>query len=303
MFRAMSWRGLEMRVLIIDNIDSFVYNPTSTWGAGGRGHRQEEQHHLAEARALRPERLIVSRALGRPRRPEPVAIMEVGDTTPGGCLGHQAIGGLGGRGPHFAPRESIPNRARRAMIYRGLKTLHRHPVPPGRGREATQELMVTARSLEDGISASGQRVSHEGVQFHPESILTGWARKHGELWAMKSVEVPKVEFHKPPLSRNPGCGTDAEGLGAGRCPAGPELNTETAFVLLPKADLMARFFARWGGPRAMPGSPSTPWLRRGSSPSGGRTDSGRRPGPGPGCRGESQGGRGEGLHGAEAAAI
>jgi len=173
-----------VRVLVLDNYDSFTYNLVQEIGALGaepivfRNDAIDPEHALA----LRPDRLLVSPGPGRPeaagRSIELILALGPRIPTLGVCLGHQAIavafGGKVDRAP--APRHGktsqidhdgrglfagLPNPFR-ATRYHSLAVV-----------ELGEELEVTARS-EDGVI---QGIRHrelpiEGVQFHPESVMT-----------------------------------------------------------------------------------------------------------------------------------
>ena len=173
-----------MRVLMIDNYDSFTYNLVHLFeelGAEVVVHRNDAIT-AAEAEALAPDRLVVSPGPGRPADAgvSVEAIRRLAPSVPtlGVCLGHQAIveafgGEIGqarallhgkasrvrhdGRGVYAGLPEEIE-----AGRYHSLAALR---VPP--------ELEVTART-EDGevMGVRHRSLPVEGVQFHPESVLT-----------------------------------------------------------------------------------------------------------------------------------
>ncbi len=179
-----------MRVLIIDNVDSFVYNLYQYVGElGAEVIVRRNNITPAEARALRPERLIVSPGPGTPEEAgNSVAIIrELGKDIPtlGVCLGHQAIGvAFGGkvsRAPTLLHGKVSRIEHDGKAIYRGIENpfiatrYHSLAVE----EKLPRELMVTARSLEDGIIMGLRHREYpiEGVQFHPESILTRVGKK------------------------------------------------------------------------------------------------------------------------------
>jgi anthranilate synthase component 2 len=174
-----------MRVLIIDNYDSFTYNLVQYFGELGVDPvvARNDQLTLAEAAALEPDRLVISPGPGIPqdagRSVEFVRRLGPEIPTLGVCLGHQAvIVAFGGEiGPAPRPRHGKTSAISHdgKGVLRGLPdrftatryhSLAATEVPP--------VLEVTATS-EDGVV---QGVRHtefaiEGVQFHPESIMTG----------------------------------------------------------------------------------------------------------------------------------
>lgn len=179
-----------MRVLIIDNIDSFVYNLYQYVGELGAEVVVRRNHvPLREVRRLKPDRIIISPGPGVPEKAGNSVriIREFGSTTPilGVCLGHQAIGiAYGGVVKQAATlmhgKTSVITHDGMG-VYRGLENpmvatryhslaIERETLPG--------ELRVTATS-DDGVVMGVRHVSHpvEGVQFHPESILTRAGKK------------------------------------------------------------------------------------------------------------------------------
>jgi anthranilate synthase/aminodeoxychorismate synthase-like glutamine amidotransferase len=173
-----------VRVLVIDNYDSFTYNLVHLLEEHGAEVlvRRSDEIAPAEAQALAPDRLVVSPGPGRPsgagRSIE--LILRLGATTPtlGVCLGHQAIveafGGEVGRA-----RTLLHGKASRLQhdgrgVFSGLEST----IEAGRYHSLAAirvpaDLEVTART-EDGEVMGVRHRTHpiEGVQFHPESVLT-----------------------------------------------------------------------------------------------------------------------------------
>jgi anthranilate synthase component 2 len=174
------------RVALIDNYDSFTYNLVQYLGELGAEvlvHRHDEID-VAGVAALRPTHLVVSPG---PKTPDEAgisvdAIRELAGTVPilGVCLGHQAIGQafggkvVRGREPVHGKTSEIAHDGR--TVFAGLPTpmtatrYHSLVVDP----VGAPDLEVTAWC--DGDVVMGLRHRNlpvEGVQFHPESILTG----------------------------------------------------------------------------------------------------------------------------------
>ena len=173
-----------MNVLVLDNYDSFTFNLVQYLGELGAEPTVVRNDKLppAEAAALEPDRLVISPGPGRPEDAgfSVEYVRQIGTLVPtlGVCLGHQAIvvafGGSVARAPE--PRHGKTSEIAHdgAGVYTGLEnpfvatryhSLAVHDIPG--------ELQVTAQS-EDGVI---QGVRHrtlpiEGVQFHPESIMT-----------------------------------------------------------------------------------------------------------------------------------
>ena len=173
-----------VRVLVVDNYDSFTYNLVHLLEELGAEVvvRRSDEVTVEEARALEPDRLVVSPGPGRPsgagRSVE--LILSLGPTTPtlGVCLGHQAIveafGGEVGQARSLIHGKASAISHDASGIYVGL------PLRLEAGRyhslAATlvpEALAVTART-DDGevMGVRHRELPIEGVQFHPESILT-----------------------------------------------------------------------------------------------------------------------------------
>ncbi len=173
-----------MRILVIDNYDSFTYNLVQYLGELGVEPVVARNDKLtpAEGAALQPDRLVISPGPGVPQDAGYSVdfIRTLGTEIPtlGVCLGHQAIvvafGGTIGRAPE--PRHGKTSEM--SHDGKGLLTGLPNPFVATRyhslaATEVPAVLEVTAHS-EDGVI---QGVRHtdlpiEGVQFHPESIMT-----------------------------------------------------------------------------------------------------------------------------------
>jgi anthranilate synthase component 2 len=177
------------RVLVIDNYDSFVYNLVQYLGELGAEpvvHRNDEIA-IDEVVALEPDAVLISPGPGNPSNPADVGvssevIRRLGDRVPvlGVCLGHQLIGHLYGgevvRAPEIMHGKTSLIRHGGSGVFAGL------PDP----LEATRyhSLVVDRASVPDCLEITAQTddgivmgLRHkdlpvEGVQFHPESILT-----------------------------------------------------------------------------------------------------------------------------------
>jgi anthranilate synthase/aminodeoxychorismate synthase-like glutamine amidotransferase len=181
--------AVTTRVLVIDNYDSFVYNLVQYLGELGAEpvvHRNDEIT-IDEVVALEPDAVLISPGPGNPSNPADVGvssevIRRLGDRVPvlGVCLGHQLIGHLYGgevvRAPEIMHGKTSLIRHRGGGVFAGL------PDP----LEATRyhSLVVDRASVPDCLEITAQTddgivmgLRHkdlpvEGVQFHPESILT-----------------------------------------------------------------------------------------------------------------------------------
>jgi anthranilate synthase/aminodeoxychorismate synthase-like glutamine amidotransferase len=179
-------------ILVLDNYDSFTYNLVQYLGELGAAVtvRRNDEVTVAGLRDLSPERIVISPGPGRPE--DAGVTMEViramGERTPvfGVCLGHQAIGAVFGGS---VVRAKVPMHGKTSTIEhngRGVFTGLDAPFEASRyhslivaedGLPATLE--VTARTQEDGTIMGLRHRSWpvHGVQFHPESILTGEGRR------------------------------------------------------------------------------------------------------------------------------
>jgi anthranilate synthase component 2 len=175
-------------VLVIDNYDSFTYNLVQYLGELGAEVKvmRNDAATLADIVSAKPERIVISPGPGRPEHAGVTmsVIRRLGQTTPilGVCLGHQAIGAVfGGE----VVRATVPMHGKTSTIehnghgvFNGIAgpfVASRYHSLVVAEQGLPDELVVTARTRED---ASIMGLRHRtwpvhGVQFHPESILTG----------------------------------------------------------------------------------------------------------------------------------
>ena len=180
-----------MQVLLLDNYDSFTYNLfqyLSELGASVEV-RRNDQISVAEIAALAPARIVVSPGPCTPSEAgiSVELIRELGPRIPllGVCLGHQAIGAAFGGAVIRAPH--VMHGKLSAIHHEGQGVFADLPVPFTATRyhslivqrdDLPAELEVTAWS-EDGLIMGLRHREYpiEGVQFHPESILTDHGKR------------------------------------------------------------------------------------------------------------------------------
>ena len=179
-------------LLMIDNYDSFTYNLVQYLGELGAeiAVRRNDQITPDEIAALAPTHIVISPGPGRPEDAGVTTevIRRFGPSVPilGVCLGHQAIGLVCGGQVVRAPS---PVHGKTSVIEhdgRGVFAGLASPVEASR----YHSLVVSAESLPDALEVSARTrgdgiimgVRHRewplhGVQFHPESVLTGDGRR------------------------------------------------------------------------------------------------------------------------------
>ncbi len=179
-------------LLVIDNYDSFTYNLVQYLGELGAEMevRRNDAVSIEEIeRELKPEKILISPGPGTPDDAgiSLAAIKQFGATIPilGVCLGHQAIGQIFGgrvvRAPEPIHGKPVEVRHDGRTIFAGIENnfqaarYHSLVVE----RESLPDcLEISASSPDDLIMALRHKtLKIEGVQFHPESILTPEGKK------------------------------------------------------------------------------------------------------------------------------
>jgi anthranilate synthase component 2 len=173
-----------MRVLVVDNYDSFTYNLVQYLGELGAEPIVIRNDELSpsEAGVLHPDRLVISPGPGRPENAGSSIefLQTLGTEVPslGVCLGHQAIVAAFGGGIDLAPE---PRHGKTSQIRhdgRGVFAGLEMPFTATRYHslavtELPDELEACAWSEDDVVQGIRHRVlPMSGVQFHPESVLT-----------------------------------------------------------------------------------------------------------------------------------
>ncbi|MBZ5502948.1 MAG: aminodeoxychorismate/anthranilate synthase component II [Acidobacteriia bacterium] len=173
-------------ILLVDNYDSFTYNLAQYLGQMGQKLevRRNDQITLEEIERMRPERIVIS--------PGPCTPKEAGISVPviqrfageipilGVCLGHQSIGAaFGGR----VIRAPVIMHGKTSEIHHDGRTIFRG-LPQNFRATRYHSLIVERKSLPPVLEISAEtsdgiimglrhrEMKVEGVQFHPESVLT-----------------------------------------------------------------------------------------------------------------------------------
>jgi anthranilate synthase/aminodeoxychorismate synthase-like glutamine amidotransferase len=177
-------------IFVLDNYDSFTYNLVQYFGELGAQVevRRNDQLTVAEVEALQPERIVISPG---PCTPQDAGISidlirHFAGKIPilGVCLGHQAIGAAFGGKVVRAP--NLMHGKTSAVTHDGKSIFQGLPMPMTATRY--HSLIVEEKNLPDELEVSAwatekdgtrtimglrhKKFATEGVQFHPESVLT-----------------------------------------------------------------------------------------------------------------------------------
>jgi anthranilate synthase/aminodeoxychorismate synthase-like glutamine amidotransferase len=173
-------------LLLLDNYDSFTWNLAQYFGELGAPPvvKRNDQITLDEIETMRPERIVISPGPGRPEAAgiSVDVIRRFGPHTPllGVCLGHQGIGiAFGGevvRAPQLMHGKTSAVMHDGKGVFRGVT----QPFTAGRYHslviaEPLPEVLESSARTEDGtiMGVRHRTLPIHGVQFHPESVLTG----------------------------------------------------------------------------------------------------------------------------------
>ena len=178
-------------ILVIDNYDSFTYNLVQYLGELGAelDVRRNDEVTIEEIESRLPDKILISPGPGTPTEAgvSLQVIERFGGRIPilGVCLGHQAIGQVfGGR----VVRAPAPVHGKSSKISHDGKTIFQNlssRFEVGRyhslivERESLPACLEVSASTDDGLimGLRHREMSIEGVQFHPESILTMEGKK------------------------------------------------------------------------------------------------------------------------------
>ena len=195
-------------ILMIDNYDSFTYNLVQYLGELGADVRvyRNDQITVAEIERLAPEKIVISPGPCTPAEAgiSCEVIREFAGRVPllGVCLGHQCIGEVFGGEVVRAPALF---HGKTSMIYHDGKTIFRGLPRPFEAtryhslvirRETLPACLELSAETDDGVIMGVRHRSLlvEGVQFHPESILT---REGKQLLGNFLSQAPAVELAAP----------------------------------------------------------------------------------------------------------
>jgi anthranilate synthase/aminodeoxychorismate synthase-like glutamine amidotransferase len=195
-------------ILMIDNYDSFTYNLVQYLGELGADvvvHRND-QITVAEIERLAPEKIVISPGPCTPTEAgiSCEVIREFAGRVPllGVCLGHQCIGEVFGGEIVRAPALF---HGKTSMIYHDGKTIFRDLPRPFEAtryhslvirRETFPACLELSAETDDGVimGVRHREFVVEGVQFHPESILT---REGKQLLGNFLSQAPAMELAAP----------------------------------------------------------------------------------------------------------
>jgi len=202
-------------ILMIDNYDSFTYNLVHCVAQFGPEVivRRNDSISIEEIKNLRPAAIFISPG---PRSPEEAgitveAIRHFHPVIPilGVCLGHQAIGyAFGGE----VVRAERIRHGKTSLIFHDGRTIYSglpNPFEAVRyhslilGRKAVPECLEISAWTEEGeiMGLRHRRHPVEGVQFHPESILTIFGSRIVENF-IRSISVTPIPSQPPPQGRD-----------------------------------------------------------------------------------------------------
>ncbi|AMO23411.1 aminodeoxychorismate/anthranilate synthase component II [Ramlibacter solisilvae] len=190
-----------MKLLMVDNYDSFTYNLVQYFGELGAEVEvfRNDEITLEGIAERRPDRLVISPGPCSPAEAgiSVAAIRHFAGRLPilGVCLGHQSIGAAFG-GNIIRARQLMHGKTSvitttREGVFAGLPeqfTVNRYHSLAIERASCPPELQVTAWTDDGEIMGVRHRsLAIEGVQFHPESILT----EHGHAMLKNFLELPK----------------------------------------------------------------------------------------------------------------
>lgn len=175
-----------MNILVIDNYDSFTYNLVQLVGSSGHSItvKRNDAVTIDEIKQMAPDKILLSPGPGKPEDSKITLeiLRELSSTIPtlGVCLGHQAIGIVFGAKVSRAP---FIMHGKTSSITHDSKGVFKN-LPQGFTATRYHSLVIERESVPALLEVTAQSEDHlimgvrhrslpvEGIQFHPESILT-----------------------------------------------------------------------------------------------------------------------------------
>ena len=185
-----------MKILVIDNYDSFTYNLVQLLGRYKNDLIVKRNDEITSNQILKlnPEKILISPGPGKPSDSgiSLAVIKDFGEKIPmlGVCLGHQVIGIVYGGNIIKAP---VLMHGKVSEIIHDNKTVFKN-IPQRFTATRYHSLIVEKKSLPEELEISAEtsdgiimgmrhkKYPVEGIQFHPESILTSEGKKVIENW-------------------------------------------------------------------------------------------------------------------------
>ncbi|MCF8259512.1 MAG: aminodeoxychorismate/anthranilate synthase component II [Melioribacteraceae bacterium] len=185
-----------MKILVIDNYDSFTYNLVQLIGFFTHDIivKRNDKISIDEIQKLNPDKIVISPGPGKPEDSKISlnVISELGDSIPvlGVCLGHQGIGHIFGARITNSPTLMHGKSSRVKHDGKGIYKNIPQNFEAGRyhsliidSSTLPDELEITSTSDEDVImGVRHKQLPIEGIQFHPESVLTPLGNKLINNW-------------------------------------------------------------------------------------------------------------------------
>jgi anthranilate synthase component II len=186
----------KMRILVVDNYDSFTFNLTQVVEDCGAECDVVKNDRLDFNMVRRYKKILISPGPGVPSEAGEVCKLirefSSGKSILGICLGHQAIAEVFGgeliqpHGPAHGIKKSLKILDRSSYLFTGLPDeidgglYHSWSVSPGGFPECLKVIAVTA----DGtiMALSHREYDVHGIQFHPESVMTTHGRRIMHNW-------------------------------------------------------------------------------------------------------------------------
>lgn len=188
-------------IIVVDNRDSFVWNLAEFCSMFDEVRVVKNSCTPSEIRKLNPDGIIISPGPGKPERRRDVGysheiILSAEVPILGVCLGHQIIAYVfGGRVERITPVHG-----KYSLIKHDKKGIFKEVLNPIRGgryhslavTELPRGFKISAKS-DDGtiMGIRSKKDPIEGVQFHPESVLTEYQKKEGLKMIKNFVEMCK----------------------------------------------------------------------------------------------------------------